>query len=140
MADFAEYGGKRFPMQGFTLDQAKSVMARHFPELAEPKIETKKDGEDTIHVFTKQAGRKGAGRGAARRVCATAQTQNVLRCTRARRLPARLVRWAEAGQPPRRELTDDELAPLSDAINVMHLRRRLAVVGPDIDTDGAVLL
>ena len=39
---FVEYGGKRFPLdEGMTLDEAKDVMARHFPELAEPKVETK---------------------------------------------------------------------------------------------------
>jgi len=140
MADFAEYGGKRFPMKEFTLEQAKSIMARHFPELAEPKVETKKDGEDTIHVFTKQAGRKGVGRVAAPRLCATMQIQSTLRRVRARRIPARLVAWAETGLPPRRDLTEEELAPLSDAINVIHLRQRLSVIAPDIETDGAVLL
>ncbi len=60
---FVEYGGKRFPLDaGMTLEQAKDVMARHFPELAEPKVETKKEGEVTVYVFTKQAGRKGRGR------------------------------------------------------------------------------
>ena len=42
---FVEYGGKRFSLdEGMTLDDAKDVMARHFPELAEPKVETKKEG------------------------------------------------------------------------------------------------
>jgi len=57
---FVQYGGKRFPLdEGMTLEQAKDVMARHFPELADPKVETKKDGEITVYVFTKRAGRKG---------------------------------------------------------------------------------
>jgi hypothetical protein len=43
-----------------TLDQAKQVMARHFPELAQPKVETKQNGDKTYYVFTKQAGRKSA--------------------------------------------------------------------------------
>lgn len=56
------YGNQTMPMpDGMTLDQAKAIMARHFPELAEnPKIETKKDGDHTTYVFSKQAGRKGA--------------------------------------------------------------------------------
>ena len=63
MADsrFIKYGNQTMPMpDGMTLDQAKAIMARHFPELAEnPKIETKKDGDKTTYVFSKQAGRKG---------------------------------------------------------------------------------
>ncbi len=58
-----KYGGRQFPMEpGMTLEQAKEVMARHFPELADPKVETKKDGETTTYVFSKQAGHKGARR------------------------------------------------------------------------------
>jgi len=60
---FVEYSGKRFPLdEGMTLDDAKDVMARHFPELAEPKVETKKEGALTVYVFSKQVGRKGAKR------------------------------------------------------------------------------
>lgn len=63
MADerLIRYGNQSMPMpDGMTLDQAKAIMARHFPELAEnPKIETKKDGDKTTYVFSKQAGRKG---------------------------------------------------------------------------------
>lgn len=56
-----KYGNQTMPMpDGMTLDQAKAIMARHFPELAEnPKIETKKIGDTTTYVFSKQAGRKG---------------------------------------------------------------------------------
>lgn len=57
---FVKYGDKRMPVDdGMTLDQIKTIMARHFPELADPKVETKKDGETTVYVFSKQAGRKG---------------------------------------------------------------------------------
>lgn len=56
-----EYGGKRFPLEsGLTLEQAKAIMARHFPELADPAVTTKKDGESTVYVFGKKAGHKGA--------------------------------------------------------------------------------
>lgn len=59
---YIRYGDKTLPMPAeMTLEQAKAVMARHFPELAEnPKVETKKDGDKTTYVFSKQAGRKGA--------------------------------------------------------------------------------
>lgn len=63
MADqrFVKYGDRTMPIEaGLTLEQVKAVMARHFPELAEPNVETKKDGETTTYVFTKRAGRKGA--------------------------------------------------------------------------------
>lgn len=70
MAKFAKYGDKKMDLGDLSLDKAKEIMARFFPELAEPKIETKKEGEDTIYVFTKQAGRKGAGRNPVRRITA----------------------------------------------------------------------
>ncbi len=58
---FVEYGGKRFPVpDGITQDAVKAQMARFFPELANPKIESKKDGDATVWVFSKQAGTKGA--------------------------------------------------------------------------------
>lgn len=62
MAKYAQYGDKKMDLGELTLERAKEIMARFFPELAEPKIETKKDGEDTVYVFTKQAGRKGSVR------------------------------------------------------------------------------
>jgi PRTRC genetic system protein C len=60
---FIKYGNRTIPMpDDMKLDQAKEIMAFHFPELAEnPKIETKKDGETTTYTFSKQAGRKGSG-------------------------------------------------------------------------------
>ncbi len=63
MADrYVQYGDRKMPLEpGVTLEQAKELMARHFPELADPKVETKNDGETTVYVFTKKAGHKGAG-------------------------------------------------------------------------------
>ena len=56
-----KYGDRTLELPaGMTLEEAKAQMARFFPELAEPKIETKKDGDDTTYVFSKQAGRKGS--------------------------------------------------------------------------------
>ena len=62
MSKFIQYGNKTLTMpEGMTLEQAKQLMARHFPELAEnPKVDTKKEGDDTTYIFSKQAGRKGA--------------------------------------------------------------------------------
>lgn len=54
------YGDKEFPLGAMTIDQAKEIMARHFPELANPKIERKVEGDKTIHIFSKQAGTKGS--------------------------------------------------------------------------------
>lgn len=59
MANFIRYGDRTMPMGDLTLEQAKTTMARHFPELAEPKVERKEDKGDVIYTFTKQAGRKG---------------------------------------------------------------------------------
>ena len=42
MAKHIVYGDKRLEMpDGMTLEQAKAQMARFFPELAEPNVETK---------------------------------------------------------------------------------------------------
>ena len=72
MSKFIQYGNKTLTMpEGMTLEQAKQLMARHFPELAEnPKVDTKKEGDDTTNIFSKQAGRKGAtdAQSAARRL------------------------------------------------------------------------
>ncbi len=57
------YGDKEFELDaGMTIDQAKSIMARHFPELADPEIKTEKKGDVTTYTFSKRAGRKGADR------------------------------------------------------------------------------
>jgi len=53
------YGDKEFPLGELTLEQAKELMARHFPELANPKVDTKTEGSQTVHTFSKQAGTKG---------------------------------------------------------------------------------
>lgn len=56
-----EYGGRKIPIpDDMTQEQAKDQMARFFPELADPKIESKKDGDKTVWVFSKKAGTKGA--------------------------------------------------------------------------------
>lgn len=62
MADIRviEYGNQRIPVDaGVTQEQAKQQMARFFPELADPKIESKKEGDKTVWVFSKKAGTKG---------------------------------------------------------------------------------
>lgn len=59
MANYIQYGDKKLTMGEMTLDEAKNVMKRHFPELANMKVETKKEGDDTVHIVSKQAGTKG---------------------------------------------------------------------------------
>ncbi len=55
-----KYGDKKIEMpEGMTLEQAKAQMARFFSELAEPDVATKKEGEATVYVFSKKAGKKG---------------------------------------------------------------------------------
>ena len=55
------YGDRELEMEsGMSLEQAKELMARHFPELADPQVETKKTETKTVYVFSKKAGRKGA--------------------------------------------------------------------------------
>lgn len=134
--EYAEYGGKRFPFNGATLEQVKTVMARFFPELAEPKIEKKQDGPDAIHVFTKQAGRKGAGQAHA----PTAETQAALYRARAQRLHPAVKRVALTGKLSKRALPSEAYKPLAQAGLVTGLRDRLAVIQPDIEADGAALL
>lgn len=80
------YGDKKFPMDGYTLDQAKQIMARHFPELADPEVKAEKSGEDTIYTFTKKAGRKGA-----RRDVPTVGVQRALRQVKSAHIPAALI-------------------------------------------------
>jgi len=55
-----KYGDKTIDMPDtMSLEQAKEQMARFFPELSEPAVETKKDGDNVTYVFSKKAGRKG---------------------------------------------------------------------------------
>ena len=60
MANKIKYGDRELDMGDLTLEQAKALMARHFPELADPQVDRKegKNGEVT-YTFTKKAGRKG---------------------------------------------------------------------------------
>lgn len=59
---FIRYGDRTMPLEpGMTLEQARELMARHFPELADPKIETVKKDDKVTYVFSKKAGHKGKG-------------------------------------------------------------------------------
>lgn len=62
MADkrIIKYGDKEMPIpESMTLEQAKEQMARFFPELADPKVETKKEKNQTVYTLSKKAGTKG---------------------------------------------------------------------------------
>lgn len=59
MANKIKYGDRELDMGDLTLEQAKTLMARHFPELADPEVEKKEVKGNVIYTFTKKAGRKG---------------------------------------------------------------------------------
>lgn len=63
MANLVKYGDRTMPMGDLTLEQAKQLMARHFPELADPQVDKKEVKCDVIYTFSKKAGRKGATNG-----------------------------------------------------------------------------
>lgn len=57
-----KYGDRTMDVPAeMTLDQLREVMSRHFPELADPQIDTQRKGDKTVYVFSKKAGRKGGG-------------------------------------------------------------------------------
>lgn len=56
---FIRYGDKELPLGDMTLDEAKAIMPRHFPELADPKVETKTLKDKIVYIFSKKAGHKG---------------------------------------------------------------------------------
>ncbi len=60
MANLVKYGDRTMPMGDLTLEQAKQLMARHFPELADPQVDKKEVKGDVVYTFSKKAGRKGA--------------------------------------------------------------------------------
>lgn len=62
MANYIKYGDRKLDMGALTLEQAKQLMARHFPELADPEVNKEDKNGDTTYTFTKKAGRKGSDR------------------------------------------------------------------------------
>jgi hypothetical protein len=77
---FVKYGDRVMEVPAaFTLDQAKTQMARFFAELADPAVETKKDGGKVTWVFTKKAGKKGGRRNASATRTRTARGASVKR-------------------------------------------------------------
>lgn len=132
---FAEYGGKRFPTNGAALEEVKRIMARFFPELAEPKVETKNENGSTIYVFTKQAGRKGAGQGAAQ----TAKIQAALRRVRAQPLSRQLRKIALGGKQ-RNPVSEAAQAVFGEPRQVAALHKGLGAMQADIELTGDGLL
>lgn len=87
-----EYGGKRTSVPtGMNQEDVKREMARFHPELADPKIETKTEGDTTVWVFSKKAGTKGAGGGGVRPTSAVAKVDG-------QDVPFELVWNKETGQ------------------------------------------
>lgn len=62
MPNKIKYGDRELDMGDLTLEQAKQLMARHFPELADPEVKKDEKKDGTTYTFTKKAGRKGAAR------------------------------------------------------------------------------
>lgn len=140
MADgkkFVKYGDKQFPMDDVSLEQAKQIMARHFPELADPDVKTEKQGEDTIYVFTKKAGRKGINKNVP-----TRDVQRVLGKVKAAPIPPALI----AAALERAAGHDVDLVAVTfnrqvaerDAVD--RLNDRLLDVQPAVSLTGDVLL
>lgn len=134
---FIRYGDKTMPMEGLTLDQAKELMARHFPELAEPRVETKKDGDKTIYIFSKQAGRKGSGLSlVTRRLAALEPAQPVSEDA---------LDWALALRGPSPVELEGDSAQMArelqnSAQQVASVYAQLLDIEPQVQASGAVLL
>lgn len=134
---FIKYGDKQFPMDDYTFDQAKQVMARHFPELADPEVKTEKQGDDTIYTFTKKAGRKGAGKNVP-----TGDVQRALRQVKPAHIPPALIDAAlqlNAGvdaNPSLEHLRQQQI----ESAAVDTLRDRLLDMPPDVNHAGEGLL
>lgn len=139
------YGDKKFPMDGYTLDQAKQIMARHFPELADPDVKTEKSGDDTIYTFTKKAGRKGCAlrllKGAKRTV-PTSDIQRALRQVKPAHIPPALISVALARvDNTHAEFDGHEIEALrAEAAAVDALHDRLRDIAPAVALDGEALL
>ena len=142
---FIAYGDKRFELDaGMTLDQAKDIMARHFPELADPQIDTKKEDGATVYVFSKKAGRKGAS---LNRIC--------LQLLKAKPAPAPDImaaaalgiyqpakyqpagaQWPAVGEVPIEEIN----AQMDEGLQVGAVRQALLAAPSAMPFDGTVLL
>lgn len=131
------YGDKQFPMDGYTLDQAKQIMARHFPELADPEVKTEKQGDDTIYTFTKKAGRKGIYKNAP-----TAGVQRALRQVKSAPVPPSLIVAAIERSAGRNANADHQLinVQIAERDAVDQLNDRLRDMPADVDLAGEGLL
>lgn len=55
------YDGRDFadPDPTMTVDEVRSSMVPFFPELANAQVSEAKEGDDTVHTFTRRTGTKG---------------------------------------------------------------------------------
>lgn len=148
-----KYGDKQFELDaGMTLDQAKQIMARHFPELADPEVKTEKSGDETTYVFSKKAGRKGKGASVAS-VSMTHTADRLARLKPADVIPAPVLAVAtvlldgeldgEAGDGA--DLAIDNVDGLArqmrdDAREVDRIGAALVELAPAVVFDGSLLL
>ncbi|MCC6192087.1 MAG: hypothetical protein IT318_23910 [Anaerolineales bacterium] len=131
---FAEYGQKRIPVpEGMTQAQVTEQMRRFFPELADPKIETKTEKDKKIWVYSKKAGTKGHGpRGGAGDAAAAVVFKRLLRVRETPIAPAWFIDVALGSPPgPGRDFERAGQRLLSQAQAAEELGRDLAAVRPD---------
>lgn len=137
MANYIQYGDKKLPMGEMKLDEAKEVMKRHFPELANMKVETKKEGDDTVYIVSKQAGTKGNLPAVAASV---SQIQpHPFFNAKVQRKAMRLIAGEEV------ELTDEQINATTDALitearKVEHIAHRINRVPSAYSASEVVLL
>ncbi len=143
-----KYGDREMPLEpGMTLENAKELMARHFPELADPKVETKKEGEKTVYVFSKKAGHKGNGnprrlRRGSRRTKAPAYAAMLRRLCAVTAIPvvdARLVNHVERGEGERLLASDLAGHLAGETERVVEIRQQLADLPNAAKPMGSVL-
>ena len=120
MNKFVKYGDRTMPVEAdLTLEAIKELMARHFPELADPSIETKKTDDKTTYVFSKKAGHKG---NATMRALIAAINQH---CIAEMIAPANVLRAAETGE-------------LDEDTNLMALRAAMSTLRDEANAVRAV--
>jgi PRTRC genetic system protein C len=138
---FVKYGDRTMPIEpGISLEQVKELMARHFPELAEPKVEKKDDHGKTVYVFSKKAGIKGARDARASAAAVKSLVDDVETDEMMEEIGKHIQRLMRDESPG--EITDlDGIAEdmNREAEHVGELRAALAQLPVDITPTGSVL-
>lgn len=118
------YGGKRMPVTPGTAEKdVKALMARFFPELADPKIEKKKDGDTMVWTFSKKAGTKGGRQQAA-------AVQALLALEAQPLIPADVVKAVQTRRPIKLDADAFSRALQAEAELVAQARQALLDLAP----------